>query len=105
MSTSAAELHVGDVGTEILVSLVDDGDAVDLTALLEAVVKIHRPDHTVVELSAAVLGDPTLGQVVAIATSETFSVRGVYEIQAYIRFSTGRWHSQKAFLSVFPVVS
>ena len=99
------ELHVGDVGTEIVISLVDDETAVDLTSLTSAVLKIQRPDQTVIELPTSILGDPTDGVLVSIVTAETFTEAGCYIFQVYTVFGSQKWHSERTTQFVYPVVS
>ena len=97
------ELHVGDVGKEIVVSLVDGTSPVDLAALTSAVIKIQRPDQTVAELPASVLGSAADGKIVGVTTAETLKTEGIHAIQAYVVFGSRQWHSQSELHRVYDV--
>jgi hypothetical protein len=98
------ELHVGDVGTEIVISLVDGTTPVDLTALTSAVIKVQRPDRTSVDIAASVLGAVADGKLVGVVPSGTFTTRGNYSFQAYLIMGAQIMHSQSVKVRVSEVV-
>ena len=104
MSARNIELHVGDVGTEITVSLVDGSEPVDLTGLTTTTIKIQRPDRTVVSITAAAVGSLVDGVIKGTVATGTFTVRGNYTIQAYLVIGTWSGHSQSAKIRVNEVV-
>ena len=104
MSTRSIELHVGDVGTEIIISLVDGATPVDLTAMSSAVIKVQRPNRTVVEITAEVVGDPEDGVIKGVVQAGTFTVRGNHVFQAFLTIGTWVGHSQSVTVYVNPIV-
>lgn len=77
------DLHVGDVGTELIMALVDaDGGPVDLTDYQSLALIIERPDGTKLEKIAAPHGDPTAGLVAAYSSAGDLNQAGHYRMQA-----------------------
>jgi hypothetical protein len=104
MSTRTIELHVGDVGTEIIISLVDESTPVDLSAMTSAVIKVQRPDRTVAEITADVDGDPEDGIIKGVVSSGTFIARGNHVFQAFLTIGAWTGHSQSVTVYVNPIV-
>ncbi len=103
--TRKVELHVGDIGTEVIISLVDGDDPVNLTALSSAVIKVQRPNKTTKEISATVLGEVEEGKLIGIAPEGTFTIDGYYHIQAFLTIGTWKGHSEAKQVIVYPAVS
>ena len=104
MSARNIELHVGDVGTEIILSLVDGSEPADLTGMTTATIKIQRPDRTSVTITAALDGEAVDGVIKGTVATGTFTVRGNYTIQAYLVIGTWSGHSQSAKVYVSEIV-
>ncbi len=104
MSARSIELHVGDVGTEIIISLVDGATPEDLTALTSAVIKVQRPDKTVVEIAAEVVGDPEDGVIKGVVQAGTFLRVGYHMFQVSLTIGTWTGHSESSSQYVHPVI-
>jgi len=104
VSARNIELHVGDVGTEIILSLVDGSEPVDLTGLTTSTIKIQRPNRTEVSITAAAVGSLADGVIKGTVATGTFTVRGNYTIQAYLVIGTWSGHSQSAKVYVSEIV-
>lgn len=77
------DLHVGDIGTELILALVDEeGGPVDLTGYQTLTLIIERPDGTKLEKVAAPSGDPTAGLVAAYSSAGDLNQTGHYRLQA-----------------------
>jgi len=84
-----AELHVDDVGTEIRLTLLDDGVPVDLTGASELTILLRKPSGTVVAKTASVVGEPANGVIHCYTATEDLDEAGLYEIQT--RIAVGSW--------------
>ncbi len=85
--------HAGDVGTTITAEIRQGTRPQNLTALKSAVIKIQRPDRSLVELPATVDGDPTDGVLLAEIPDGTFLVDGTHIFQPYIDLGAWRGHA------------
>lgn len=89
--------RVGDWGTKIDGTIKDEtGAIVNLTSLVTAVIKIRKPDDTVVSATAVVLNPPgTDGKVryVVPVGANLFAAAGLYQAQFLVTFNDGQYSS------------
>lgn len=102
-SAPFADPHVGDVGTELVVVIVDQDLAiVDVSAATELTIFLKRPgSHGVVLTKTAVLDtDGTDGKIRYNTVAGDFSVSGLYKIQGKVTLPTGGpfWSADSEFL-------
>lgn len=101
----AANLHVGDIGTAIIITVNNqDGTPVNLSGFASLVLVIKRTDGSIVERACVFVTNGMDGKVQYISTISDFTVVGNYKFQ--VRCSSGGnvWHSNiltnKVYLNV-----
>lgn len=107
----AAELHVGDIGTEILVTLTDqDGTAVDVSSASTLTILARKPDGTVIEWTAtagpadpdATPSDGSDGAFHYLTTDGDLDAAGLWRFQGYVVVGSGEWHTDTRQERVHP---
>lgn len=97
------ELHVGDVGTRLVVTLVDaQEEIVDISASTLKQYILKKPDGTISVLNVTFVTDGSDGQLHFITTSTTFTIAGYYKLQVYLEEDTNSWHTDKVTFRVWP---
>jgi len=90
----SAEIHVGDTGTKLELTVYDENNAVlDLSGATTRQITIAKPDGSVITRSATLSSDGTDGKMYITSASTDFDMPGVYSIQGYVVFSNGEWHT------------
>ncbi len=95
------EIHIGDIGTNFEISLVDDSVdppiAVDLTGATILELIFRRADDSILTKTAAVVGDATAGVIQYITTAASdLNSEGTYRIQAKVVLPSGTWRSERS---------
>jgi hypothetical protein len=95
MSTDSAEIHVGDIGTELrLVVYNQDGSVMDnLGSSTQTHFWISKPNGEVLDVDADLYTDGTDGILTYTTVDGDVDVAGIYKIQAVVTFSAGLYHS------------
>lgn len=99
------EIHVGDIGTDFEVSLVDDSTdpatAVDLTGYTTLELIFRRADGTILTKTASVVGVDTDGVIQYVTTDVAdLNSEGTYRIQAKVVLPLGTWRSERGKFQV-----
>ena len=89
----ASGIHEGDIGTKLLVTIKDDGIAVDLSSATSLSLYIKKPDGTILNRTATLDSDGTDGKISYVTISGDLDVAGVYKLQAKIALSSGSFYS------------
>jgi hypothetical protein len=89
----ASQIHEGDLGTKLLVTITDDGVVVDLSDAISLSLFIKKPDGTVLNRVATLNSDGTDGKIKYITVSGDLDVAGVYKLQAKVALSSGSFYS------------
>ncbi len=99
--TPIAEAHVGDVGTEIRLTVTDGGVAVDLTDATELTILLGKPSGAVVEKTSVVVGDPKDGVINCYTVEGDLDEEGMCLLQARIVLPAWSGHSDTRRLRVY----
>jgi hypothetical protein len=90
----AAELHVGDIGTQFIFTLKDQDDAVvNISAATTLQVLFRKPSCTLLTRDATLYTDGTDGKFIYTTVSGDFDEAGSYKIQGYVVISSNEWHT------------
>ncbi len=85
-----AQLHVGDVGTEIVVTVVDQaGAAVNISGATELTIYLTRPNRTVLTKTAVLDTNGVNGKMKYVTQSGDLSVAGTWKVQGYVAGASG----------------
>ncbi len=104
MTTSAVELHVGDVGTVFEATILEDGVAItDLADATGLEVIFERPDGTTITRTATISTPPGAdGKIRYVTTAEDLTVAGDWRWQAKLTYATGTWRTSIGEFTVSP---
>ncbi len=94
------EVHLEDDGTRVLIHLKENGVALPLTDVEEVNIKFSRKDRTTFDATASVVGDPANGDIECFSDDTFFTVKGDMEIQVFVKYQNGEWHTSKETFTV-----
>lgn len=87
-----SEIHVGDIGTQILVAVVNqDGGEADLSLAVSTIYSIEKPNGVILEVEADLYTDGQDGMLTYSSVDGDFDVAGIYKIQPRITFASGSY--------------
>lgn len=97
------DLHVTDVGTEIRVTVLDNGtDIVDCSpATAKKFLFKHKSGSTFAR-DASFYTDGKDGKLSYFLVGGDIVLSGKWELQVYLEFTSGSWHSSKATFEADP---
>lgn len=99
----ADDIRVGDIGTPIIVTLVDEtGAAVDVSGATEMVILLQPPDKTLIEKTAEHVTDGTDGKIQYVTIDGDLSQPKKWLMQARVTLPTGTWSSSTTSFTVLP---
>lgn len=99
------EIHVGDTGTLIEVTIMDGSDIVPLQAATVKKYHFLKPDGSVLTVNASFKTDGSNGILTYTSLASTFSLPGQYSIQAEVTLPSGTWKSEWAEFVVYPNIA
>ena len=89
----ASQIHKDAVGTKLLVTVTDDGSAVDISAASSLVIFIKKPDGTVLDRTGVLNTDGTDGKMYYLTVVGDLDVAGNYKIQGKVVISAGTFYT------------
>ena len=96
------EIHVGDIGTEFRITILDDDNTiVDLSSASIIEIIFLKPDGSRNVVSAELYTDGTDGIIKYNTVSGDLDQSGVYKIQAYVEVGAGNYYSSIGTFKVF----
>ena len=97
-----AEVHIGDWGTELRLTLKDGSDVVSLVGATYQRVRISDPDENVIIRDLVIRNPPgTDGKVKYVFQDGELDVEGQWEYQAKVLYSGGFWQSDILNFTVY----
>lgn len=98
---AADEIHVGDVGTILLVTFQDAGVVVDISSATTKDILLHDPEGVTATLAGTFTTDGTDGKLQITSVAATFDMAGCWKIQGHVVLAGGEWHTDIAVFEVF----
>lgn len=96
----ATNIHVGDIGTVIRLTIVDqDGRPVSVVGYEQLKLDIKKPGSTITR-TLSLVNTGSDGKVQYTAVSGDFDVPGTYTFQAFVDLPSGQWSSDKVVKQV-----
>jgi hypothetical protein len=87
----AAELHVGDTNTAIVVTVRDENEGVvDLSSATVTFI-FRKPDESELSVAGSLYTDGTDGKVKYVTLSGTLDQAGFWELQLRVVIGSGSW--------------
>jgi len=99
-----AEIHVGDIGTEFEVTIVDENDAViDVSTAITKQIIFEKPDRSILTKSAQLSTDGSDGKIKCFSVAgdiDQYTTDRLWKIQGRAVFASEEWSSE---IGEFPV--
>lgn len=92
----ASEIHEGDIGTKLLITVIDDGNIVDISTATSLSIFIKKPDATLLSKSGILETDGTDGKMHYFTIAGDLDIAGIYKIQGKIIFPSGSYYTSTA---------
>ena len=83
------DIHEGDIGTKLLITVTDCGTIVDISTATSLSIFIKKPDGTILTRTGILETDGTDGQMYYITEAGDLDVAGTYKIQGRVSFASG----------------
>ena len=96
----ASQIHQNDVGTKLLVTVTDDGSAVDISSASSLTILLKQPDRDVLEKSAILNTDGEDGKMYYLTVLGDLDKAGTYKIQGKVVIAAGTFYTS---ISTFKV--
>ncbi len=97
-----ANIHVGDIGTVITVTVKDaDGVALDISGATTKNFIFKKPNNTLATVAASFVNSGTDGKLKYTSLSTTFDQAGEWQLQVYLVLPTGTWNSDIEYFKVW----
>ena len=87
----ASEIHQDDFGTKLLMTITDDGSAVDISSAINQEIRMVKPNDEVIDRPAIFETDGTNGKIYYIVQAGDFNQAGYYRIQGKVILPTGSY--------------
>jgi hypothetical protein len=97
----ASEIHVGDVGTQLIMTVKDDGVVVDISSASSLSVIIKKPDGVNYTKIGTLLNDGTDGKMYYTSVNGDFNAAGNYKIQGIVTLPGGTFYTSISTFKVF----
>jgi len=98
---SQGEIHVGDIGTVIGMTIYDEqGAIVDVSSASVKYIIFYKHDGTTVNKSAEFTTDGTDGKIQYTTIAGDLNVGGIWKKQGYVVLSAGTWYTNKINFTV-----
>lgn len=97
-----SEVHVGDIGTKLMITFLKDGEPVDISLCTLKEILIEKPDATILTKTAIFETDGTDGKIFWLTTISTdFDLPGQWKVQGKISIGGGTWRTQVGVFRVY----
>ena len=97
----AKEIHIGDIGTVFVLTIQEDGTAVDVSsATATKNIIFKKPDATTLTVAASFTTDGTDGKIEYPTVSGDINISGIWHIQGQVVLSGGTFFTDIAEFEV-----
>lgn len=96
----SSQIHAGDVGTKLIVTVKDNGSVVDISSASVLSIFIKKPNGTILSRSGTLETDGTDGKMYYIVSAGDLDVAGNYKIQGQVALSSGTFSTSTATFKV-----
>jgi len=89
----ASEIHVGDIGTQLIMTVKDDGVVVDISLASSLNVIIKKPSGQSYTKTGTLLNDGTDGKMYYTSINGDFDAAGLYKIQGKVTINNAIYYT------------
>lgn len=97
----SSQIHVNDVGTTLIGTVLDSGVAVDISSASSIQMLIKKPDQTTLTKTASFNSDGTDGKMKYVTVSGDIDQAGNYKIQGKVVLGTATYFSSVSTFKVY----
>lgn len=90
---SNCQIHVGDIGTVLVVTILEDGSAVDISSASSLQIILRKPDGVSYTKTATIYTDGTDGKLSYTVLDGDLDAAGLWKIQAVVVIPSGTYSS------------
>lgn len=90
----ADEIHVGDVGTQLVGTVTDDAVAVDVSLASVKTIVLTKPNGVVVTKTASFFTNGVDGKLLYTTIAGDLDRAGEWRIQGHVTLANGDWHTK-----------
>ena len=98
---AAEEIHVGDVGTQLVVTVKDNTTVVDIASATAKYITLKRPDGTSLQKNTSFVTDGTDGQMQYTTVSGDLSICGSWKMQGKVEITSGDFNTDITSFKVY----
>ena len=96
----ASQIHVGDIGTTLVGTVLDDGAVVDISSASSMQMIIKRPDQTTMTKTASNYTDGTDGKMKYVTVTDDIDQVGNWKIQGKVVIGSATYYSSVSTFKV-----
>ncbi len=97
----ASEIHVGDVGTQLIMTVKDDGVVVDISGASILQVILKKPDGQTYTKTGILYTDGTDGKMYYTSVDGDFNAAGNYKLQGKVVLAGGTYYTSISDFKVY----
>lgn len=97
----SSQIHVNDIGTTLIGTVVDDGAVVDISSASSIQMVIKKPDQTTMTKTASLNSDGLDGKMKYITVDGDFDQAGNYKIQGKVVIGSATYYSSVSTFKVY----
>jgi hypothetical protein len=97
----ASEIHVGDVGTQLIATVKNGTSVVDISSASSLVIILKKPDGESYEKTALLYSDGTDGKMHYVSVFGDFNAAGKYKIQGRVSIDGATYSSSVESFTVY----
>ena len=96
----ASQIHVGDIGTTLIGTVLDDGAVVDISSAASMQMIIKRPDQTTMTKTASNYTDGTDGKMKYVTVTDDIDQVGNWKIKGKVVIGSATYYSSVSTFKV-----
>jgi hypothetical protein len=97
----ASQIHVGDIGTTLIGTVLDDGSVVNISSASSIQMIIKKPDQTTMTKTASFNSDGTDGKMKYVTVADDIDQIGNYKIQGKVVIGSATYYSSVSTFKVY----
>jgi acyl-CoA-binding protein len=89
----ASQVHQNDIGTQFVITVLDDGAVVDISTATDLKIYFRKPDSTTLTKTGVLYTDGTDGKMVYTTIAGDLDLVGNYKIQGRVEIDGGTFYT------------
>lgn len=97
----SSEIHVGDIGTQFIITVKEDDSIVDISSASSIIIYLKKPNGVSYEKYGSFVTDGTDGKLFYTSVYGDFDAPGLYKLQAKLTMGGSTYHSNLETFKVY----